>query len=247
MTSDASDSSFGGRPLLDPLDDRWYVRADAETVGPYDGRRVREMIERGRLGLDTPIARVGATEWSFVRDVPAFASLIAASDTNVATDTTFHLPGSGFDEPTPPIRYAGFWIRLLAYLIDAVILDVVILLLGGIIGIVGFGVAERNGTTPPMESLKVIGGLAGLFASAAYYVMFTSGAWQATPGKRLLGIHVITIGGERVSGSLAFGRWLAYILSTLPLWIGFLMIGWTEEKKGLHDMICGTRVVYGEL
>jgi uncharacterized RDD family membrane protein YckC len=80
-----------------------------------------------------------------------------------------------------------------------------------------------------------------------YYVKFNSGAWQATPGKRLVGIHIITVTGEPVSGWLAFGRYFAYMLSGLPLGLGFMWVGWNEEKKGFHDMVCGTRVIYGKL
>ena len=47
--------------------------------------------------------------------------------------------------------------------------------------------------------------------------------------------------------AVALGRYLAYIISSLPFFIGFMVIGWNEEKKGFHDMICKTRVIYGKL
>ena len=89
--------------------------------------------------------------------------------------------------------------------------------------------------------------IVGFALTIGYNVYFNAGTWQATPGKRLLGLHLITVTGEPVGPWLAFGRWLAYILNGFTLYIGFMMIGWTREKTGLHDIICGTRVVYGKL
>jgi len=89
--------------------------------------------------------------------------------------------------------------------------------------------------------------LFSLGATLFYYIYFPSGRWQATPGKRICGIHIIREDGRRVTGLLALGRYLSYLISLLPLGTGFLMVAFTEQKQGLHDMICGTRVAYGKL
>ena len=81
----------------------------------------------------------------------------------------------------------------------------------------------------------------------AYYAYFSAGPWQATPGKRICGIYVIRTNGARLDAPFGALRYLTYFLSALPLGLGFLMPLWTKERKALHDIICGTRVVYGRL
>jgi len=81
----------------------------------------------------------------------------------------------------------------------------------------------------------------------AYYAYFSAGPWQATPGKRICGIYVIRTNGARLDAPFGALRYLTYFLSALPLGLGFLMPLWTKERKALHDIVCGTRVVYGRL
>lgn len=76
-----------------------------------------------------------------------------------------------------------------------------------------------------------------------YEAVLTSSSWQATIGKRILGLKVVDGEGNRISFARATGRFLAKILSGLILCIGFLMIVWTKRKRGLHDMIAETLVI----
>jgi uncharacterized RDD family membrane protein YckC len=103
------------------------------------------------------------------------------------------------------------------------------------------------GTDNNSMAMQVVTFLVALGVGLFYYIYFPSGAWQATPGKRICGIHIIREDGRRVTAALALGRYLAYIISAIPLGIGFIMVAFTDQKKGLHDMICGTRVMYGKL
>jgi uncharacterized RDD family membrane protein YckC len=151
--------------------------------------------------------------------------------------------------PVAAVAYAGFWIRVVGYLIDAIILGVVggivqVLLIGSLITIP----QPQPGTVP---DLSVIGpmlgrlGLASLvnIAIAACYEGFFVANLQATPGKMVIGVKVVRPDGSRVELGRAFGRYFAKILSGLILCIGFIMVGFDAEKRGLHDMICDTRVV----
>ena len=246
MTDGASSNPPGAAPPVHPLDERYYVRGDKEAYGPYDGRTLKDMIEQGKLQPTTGIARVGATEWTEIRNDAFFGAVHQAAGHAPADPTIVRLPGAPGAEPVnaqQPVRYAGFWIRLVAYVIDAVILIIISLVVGAVIGGV-LGVTAGHGRA----AAGLAGGLgsfAGLIVGILYYVLFWCSGWQATPGKRLLGLYVITASGEKISGWRALGRYFAYILSALPLCIGFMLIGWNKEKKGLHDMVCDTRVVYG--
>ena len=78
-----------------------------------------------------------------------------------------------------------------------------------------------------------------------YFVGFESSSWQATPGKRALGLIVTDTEGRRISPARAVGRYFGKILSGLILLIGYIMIAFTERKQGLHDFLAGTLVVKG--
>ncbi|QXX75976.1 RDD family protein [Methylovirgula sp. HY1] len=253
MTLDGSNDPSAAVAPRRPFDGQWYLWGDAEALGPYESARIKAMIAQGGVNAETLIAQVGATEWAALKDVPVFAAWLGGTPrgvANVGGDRVIALPGSGIAEPPASVRYAGFWIRLLAYVIDTFIIEVFVIIAGALVGLIGAGLAMRNGAEPPKDAidlLEVIGGLVGFTGAILYNVVFNSGRWQATPGKRLLGIHIVTVSGEPVGPWLALGRYFAYILSSLPLCIGFMMIGWTKEKTGLHDMICRTRVVHGKL
>jgi uncharacterized RDD family membrane protein YckC len=74
--------------------------------------------------------------------------------------------------------------------------------------------------------------------------MESSGS-QGTVGKIMCGLRVTDTQGQRISFGRATGRYLAKILSALTLFIGYLMVAWTRQKRGLHDFIAGTLVVRG--
>ena len=134
------------------------------------------------------------------------------------------------------LRPAGFWIRFLASLLDALVLSGVALLvtgLGALIG--GQGVGSFR--------LAVVGGVFNFFFHAAYYIVL-HGATGQTVGKLIVGVRVSTLEGTRVSYAAAFIRWLGYFLSGITLFIGYLLAGVRTDKRALHDLIAGTQVVY---
>jgi uncharacterized RDD family membrane protein YckC len=121
------------------------------------------------------------------------------------------------------ISYGGFWIRVLALLIDSVILAAASYFLTRIIG-------------PSAPFVSFVG-------EWLYFAVMESGPSQGTIGKIACGLAVTDTEGRRISFGRATGRYFAKILSTLILFIGFLMVGWTRQKRGLHDFIAGTLVV----
>ena len=77
----------------------------------------------------------------------------------------------------------------------------------------------------------------------AYYSLLESSTWQATLGKKALGLEVTDLNGARISFGRATGRWAARYVSVMTLGIGNIMAGFTEKKQALHDMIAGTLVI----
>lgn len=75
------------------------------------------------------------------------------------------------------------------------------------------------------------------------YSVIGIGVWGATVGKFLLKMRVVRSDGSKVGLGRALARYLSYILSALIFGIGFLMIAFRHDKRGLHDLICDTVVV----
>jgi uncharacterized RDD family membrane protein YckC len=147
-------------------------------------------------------------------------------------------------------RYAGFWIRFVARVIDSVIVGVagsiILIPLQLLIG----GAAIRGGMGgDPTAMIPAMMGAFGLIAllsiglNAAYEIYFLSKS-GATLGKQLLGLKVIRADGGPIPVNLAVGRFFAYIVSGLILYIGYIMAAFDPEKRALHDRICDTRVIY---
>src|ERR1051325_1894842 len=143
------------------------------------------------------------------------------------------------------IRYAGFWWRFLAYLIDACVISVVFVPLGFIVGV---GITAGGGDErAPMLPLVNIG-LNGfqIVAMWLYYAFLESSSWQGTIGKKVCGLRVTDMNGNRISFARATGRYFGMILSGMICLIGFVMVAFTEKKQGLHDILAGTLVWKGE-
>jgi uncharacterized RDD family membrane protein YckC len=153
------------------------------------------------------------------------------------------------------MSYAGFWRRLCAYLIDAVVLSiaaalVLVLLLAA--GAPLFQNGEGEGLAKGMSAYAtadptVLGDvvLIGLAVMEwLYFAGFESSSWQATPGKRALGLKVTDLAGRRIGFGRASGRFFAKALSTAILLIGFIMAAFTERRQALHDRLAGTLVVH---
>lgn len=137
------------------------------------------------------------------------------------------------------MNFAGFWIRVLAYIIDIIPLAIIGVLLALLSG-------DPLIDTDPAAPVYGISDLLGLVIGIAYFVGFESSSYQATPGKMALGLIVTDSHGRRISPMRAVGRYFAKILSGLILMIGFIMVAFTERKQGLHDMIASTLVVKGK-
>jgi uncharacterized RDD family membrane protein YckC len=144
-------------------------------------------------------------------------------------------------------NYAGFWIRVVAYLIDAVLLGIPTSILfavfgGGISALVG---SNQDPSTINVAALFGALGTVILIVLAihfCYFIFMESSEKQATVGKMVLSLKVTDVNGRRISIGQSVGRTLSKLLSSI-LYIGYIMVGVTEKKQGLHDMIAGTFVV----
>lgn len=129
------------------------------------------------------------------------------------------------------VEYGGFWARFAALMVDSAIITVV----GVALMVVLFMVMGGAGV--------LIGNIAFFILQLLYWPVMESSARQATFGKRLMGLEVTDLQGNRTSFVKSLLRNLAKILSSLIMMIGFLLAAFTARKQGLHDMLAGCLVV----
>jgi uncharacterized RDD family membrane protein YckC len=137
-----------------------------------------------------------------------------------------------------PSGYAGFVTRAVALVIDALLIDVIAILIGGAVNLVAslFG---HHGSINLIQAL--FGAAAWAVWSALYFAIFWTLTGQ-TPGGRILGIRVVSADGSRIGLRQALRRVAGMGLAILTLGVGFLPVLTDDRRRGLHDRIAGTVV-----
>jgi uncharacterized RDD family membrane protein YckC len=134
---------------------------------------------------------------------------------------------------------------VVAAIIDAIILRIVVAPISMIFG--GVGLAGSMMGHVPRVPLALLGGgltfIFLLFGSWLYEAFMESSSYQATLGKMIFGMKVTDLNGNRISFERATGRHFAKWLSAMIFCIGYIMVGFTERKQGLHDLLAGTLVL----
>jgi uncharacterized RDD family membrane protein YckC len=146
----------------------------------------------------------------------------------------------------PPSPYGGFWIRVVASILDSIILSAVYVPVGLIFLVPSIRVVHDHDWEqgPPVELMGTIFMLVALFLASTwlYEALLTSSSWQGTIGKHMLSLKVTDLEGRRISFARATGRFFGKFLSRMIMHIGFIMVAFTERKQGLHDLLAGTLV-----
>lgn len=137
-------------------------------------------------------------------------------------------------------RYAGFWRRAAAVIVDMVLLS---LLLSPLIALFGKFYVSPDFDSYQMPTLP--GWLQSLVNLGLFVLtVFLWVKFKGTPGKLLLGCHLVDARtGDPLRVGQAVLRNIAYLASMLPLGLGFLWIAWDKRKQGFHDKIAKTVVV----
>jgi len=193
------------------------------------------------------------------------ASLQEVSPPGAETQGTEPPPGSGRTDPhqtgvtgypPPPPgqpqqwggpslapKYAGFWIRTVAYMVDGFLILILVSVLVGV-GIFGYVSGSETDTVGDVSYMFYEGNWnllnVAVFLLNMIYFTFFLGTRGQTPGKMLCGLKVIRLDGSPVSYGQAAVRTLGYYLNHFTLCIGFLWVAIDPRKQGFHDKIAGT-------
>lgn len=142
---------------------------------------------------------------------------------------------------------AGFWVRYLAFLVDAAVINGIgFVLLGALLGFNAFLVSiEVDALAMLMNAHRAA---IGIF-TILYFVKGESGPSAATMGKKALGLVVIELDGKRpITGGAAFMRLIGRNIGMAIMGIGPAMCVWDKEQQTMHDKMTKTRVVWrGEI
>jgi len=259
-------NALGAEAELHAADGGAYFALVAnQPRGPMPLAFVADRVERGLWPADISIAAVGAATWNAYSTVrpaaaaappppiaPALAQPIAAAPAafSAAPDAAPFAAGPALSEsgmlPAGLTIHGGFWRRTAAYLMDGFIIGVVnwvitMILMVAMVGSLAAGSVNAAFGTIALQVLI------GIALSWLYFALQESSAAQATLGKRAMGLKVTDDYARRIGFGRATGRFFGKILSSVIFNIGFMLAGWTGRRQALHDMICGTVVVFREV
>ena len=209
------------------------IGADGREYGPVSLAELKGWIHDGRLAGNTHVWRSDQTTW------------LAASqyqELQPEIGQVSQMAASAVGDGAEPV---GFWMRVVAYVIDYILLNVIFFLIWG----------PANFDLQPPQNMKSFADLMplleplikqmiiGTVIQLIYYVGM-NGQFGATVGKLVIGARIVRLDGSRIGFGLAFLRWLAAILSWMACGVGCLIVAFREDKRALHDLLAGTQVIY---
>lgn len=134
------------------------------------------------------------------------------------------------------VEYGGFWVRVIAQIIDGIITSILFFWVLGML-ILGLSPLDPAG----------MAGVSGFLVQYILPAIYAIGFWtlmQATPGKMALGLVVVDAKtGQPASTGKYIIRYIGYFISAIVLLLGFIWVAFNPRKQGWHDLIAGTVVV----
>lgn len=173
------------------------------------------------------------------------ANAVTATRPEMSASPTACAPATGAAAAFPPVvQYAGFWRRLAAALIDGLLSFAVYLAIAFVMGFIYAAITGNDEMSDDTANvIAYVSWIIAFLLGWLYWALMESSSNQATLGKMALGIVVTDGQSRRISFGRATGRYFGRILSALILYIGFIIIAFTEKKQGLHDIMADCLVV----
>lgn len=207
----------------------YYLIEDGQQTSPFSHH---ELMDRGLTAEELVLSPI-TNQWESAAAMFEFAD---------------YFESQGIYYPTHAIL-ANFWWRLLAYIIDYIIvfLSLMILLVGlGLILTYTGGhssepdtVATGASSADPELALRLLAFIVLTFYNAA----FETTRLQGSIGKAICKLKVVNAAGKKVSFGTALGRNFGKILSSLLCGVGFLMVLWSDKRQAWHDQLAKTYII----
>jgi uncharacterized RDD family membrane protein YckC len=201
----------------------WYYAKGAQQGGPVSGDRIGSLLATGKLSPSDMAWREGMPGWAAIDAIPELNTKEGAEPT----------PSSlGHPLVAESVGYAP---RAKAFLLDVVIMCLPAVILSEILVL---PLALLIGDDSPL--VRRVDAAVGFAFWPAYFGAFESSRWQASVGKRILGLKVTDDEGCRATGQAATWRYLCLALTG---GLGALPLFWSPDHLGLQDKWSRTRVV----
>jgi uncharacterized RDD family membrane protein YckC len=251
---------------------KWFYADQGQQKGPIEEAALNDLVLAGVVRDDTLVWNEGMPTWQTHASVRGAAPTSTPLSAN-ATDTRYcgecgrPFPANELVAIGPvavcatckPVylqklreggavgtrRYAGFWIRAAARIVDAILLNVVFLIVRIPFGVAMFtpSVAQNPAAMMAIMAPLLLITFLSIIAAACYEIFFIAKR-GATLGKMIFGLKVIRADGSPLAVGLSTGRYFAQLINSFTLGIGYFMAGWDDQKRALHDRICETRVIH---
>ena len=229
--------------------------------GPYSIDEIRDFVNEGKIKDETLVWHTGEANWKAWKDFPEASEPPEPTEEELLKQTIETLLQSKLNRK----RYAGFFVRANAFIIDNLILSVVGALFLYVMSLAGMldlnAVSEivnqyidNPASTELVSKALELPGMSTFFTiwsvvQAIYFIVFHA-VWRATPGKKLMRIHVEMANGEKLSWAFSIFRFVASIVTQATLifyGLGYLIVLIDPQKRALHDFIAQTRVVHNAI
>lgn len=229
--------------------------------GPFSLEEIKDFVREGKITDETLVWHSGEANWKAWKDFPEASEPPEQTEEEILKQTIETLLQGRLQRK----RFAGFFVRANAFIIDNLILaffGVICLYILSAAGMVDLNAVTEianqyveNPTSTELVSKALdIPGVSTFFTifsivQAIYFIVFHA-IWAATPGKRLMHIHVETVDGKRISWAFSIFRFIASIITqaTIYFWgLGYLIVLIDPQKRALHDYIARTRVVHDDV
>ncbi len=241
----------------------WFYANGGNRVGPVNPEAFEALINGGTVTGETLVWSKSMTDWLPYAQVAAETAVCAASGgrhwqkdmvpfegkfiSAEHKEQYFQRLREGVQMPNQMV-YGNFGRRLVAKIVDGLITGLVGLVADLGLSVLFFGdfIFRPKPNTPEIAGsfLAYQGAslLVGTAIGLSYYWFFLK-KFAATPGKLALGLRVVRSDGSALTTGRIIGRYFAEMLSGLIFAIGYIMAGFDEERRTLHDRICDTRVI----
>ncbi|MDB6094615.1 MAG: hypothetical protein JWM32_2177 [Verrucomicrobia bacterium] len=248
---------------------QWYYSINGQRLGPVPEAEFERMVRDGMIRPETLVWRQGMKEWQAYSTTQPIAGEGEETETCAVSgkrypkremiqfegkwisaehrDEFFQRLREGVGQPMD-FTYGNVGRRFCAKLIDGIIGGVIGVSLNMIVAMFVFGSANyfpraAQGYSAQKQLLfQVITTPLGILVGLAYAVFFIS-RFDATPGKMALGLKIVRPDGSKLSTPRIIGRHFAEWISGAILLIGYIMAGFDDQRRALHDRICDTRVI----
>lgn len=241
-TIQLSFASFPIKPAHTVMETNYkIIGGDGREYGPVTLEEMKSWIRDGRIGRQTQVWRSDMGSWVAASQYQEFQPEIGGVKT---TGADF------FGEEVEPV---GFWARVAALIVDGIFLSLILWLLWvPLAKIMGWPIKAEppvmTGTFKLDDFMPIIW-LAVKQATLSFvlrmiYEVFMNGRFGATLGKLIIGAKIVRMDGSELGYKYAFFRSLAKLLNDFGFHLPYLMVAFREDKRGLHDLIVGTRVIY---